>query len=74
MEQEVRRTNPKGLPRMTSAVKVLWHCLQFIHLFIYSIRILQWSPGQLAQLVGVVPQTERSQVRFPVRAHAWVAG
>ena len=28
----------------------------------------------VAQLVGIVPQSERSPVRFPVRAHAWVVG
>ena len=30
---------------------------------------LVWLSG-----LGVVLQTERSRVRFPVRAHAWVAG
>ena len=28
----------------------------------------------VAQLVGHPPANKRSQVRFPVRAHAWVSG
>ena len=38
---------------------------------------MNYSPGRLcalAQLVGGVLQIEMSQVQFPVRVRAWVAG
>ena len=30
--------------------------------------------ASVADFVGIVPQTKRSTVQFPVRAHTWVAG
>ena len=40
----------------------------------YILRVEESALASLAQLLGVVPQTQRSPVRFPVRAFAWVVG